>query len=521
MDWLLSSPLHFFSILGGAAVVVSFVAAIVHVLQRNAQKQTIELHPYQPIAPTTRNDAGIYLGNESGGSSDSFRYGGPAHITTIGPTRTGKGRRLLIPNLALETDRSMVVIDIKGELAAITGEWRGRSGEVAYLNPFGLYADDPRYMLKSVGYNPLLALNPQSLSFVDDAMSLAEDLIPTEANTHQPHFPQSAQNLLAALIMFVRLGFGKEEGRFIPLAPDGKVVVPDGHILAPTFGEVRRLLAALPSEAFVMLIKAMMKHPLDAIKAKAAQFQGGEANREVMSILSTARTQTSFLDSPAIRGNLERHDFVFSDLKKKPMTVFLILPPYLLRTHAKWLRLVIDSAMRSLQNDKGLDRKAVLFMLDEFAQLGRMAAIETAVTLAAGYGIKIWAVVQNINQLKSVYNENWETFVDGGVTTVFQCRDVATPEYMSNLSGSVIIENKSRTFAPSGESSGISQERRKRLVDTHFYALRQGQMFVYEPTPDGRVLRRIVAPDFSELPDVKSKTIHLCAAPLDVKTSSQ
>lgn len=507
MDWLLGDLTHFLSVLGGAAIFVGILTAIVHVLQQRASKPQIQLNPSQPVAPSTIKESGIYLGIDKGNNTDKYRYDGAAHITTIGSTRTGKSRRLLIPNLAFETNRSMVVIDIKGELAAITGEWRGRHGKVVYLNPFGLYANDPRYMLKSTGYNPLLTLDPQSLSFVDDAMSLAEDLIPVESNTHQPHFPQAAQNLLAALIMFVRIGFNTKEGIFDPETAEGRV-------LAPTFGEVRRLLAALPTQAFAKLIKTMTFHPLDAIVAKAAQFEGGDKNDEIMSILSTARTQTAFLDSPAIRDDLSKHGVDFSSLKRETTTVFLILPPRLLKTHAKWLRLIIDSAMRSMQNDEGLDRPSVLFVLDEFAQLGRMAAVETAVTLAAGYGIKVWAVVQNINQLQTIYHENWETFIDGGVTTVFQCRDVATPKYMSSLSGSDIIENKSATSSHSGVSLTKAEQRRQYLIDNHFYSLHEGDMYVYEPTAKGRVIRHITAPDFLKLPDVESGAIQLRSAPL-------
>lgn len=510
MDFLLSDAPHFFgTILGGGLLALLGTWLLVAVFARR-RPPLIHHSPEQVVEPATKADTGIYLGSVAAPGvavGETFRYGGPAHITTIGPTRTGKSRRLLIPNLAFETGRSMVVIDIKAELAAITGEWRSRFGKVAYLNPFGLYADDPRYNLKSAGFNPLMALDPASLSFVDDVMSLAEDLIPAEANTQQPHFPQSAQNLLAAVIMFVRLGHGNETGEF---APD----TADGRVLASTFGEVRRLLAALPAPYFEKLIGAMVNHPFAPIGAKAAQFENSVGNREIASILSTARTQTAFLDSPAVQADLARDGVDFSSLKRETKTVYLILPPYLLKAHAKWLRLVIDSAMRSLQNDEGLDRPAVLFMLDEFSQLGRMSAVETAVTLAAGYGIKVWAVVQNINQLKTVYKDNWETFVDGGVTTIFQCRDVATPEYMSKLSGSTIIKNRSESSAPSGTSVSEAEQRRSYLIDNHFYTLKLGETYIYEPTANGRVVRFIAAPDLSQLPDITSGAIQLRPAPL-------
>src|ERR1700729_2096853 len=61
------------------------------------------------------------------------------HLLVIGPNGSGKGTRLLIPALLQMSGRSMVVIDPKGELAAVTAAWRRTVGDVVVLNPFGLH----------------------------------------------------------------------------------------------------------------------------------------------------------------------------------------------------------------------------------------------------------------------------------------------------------------------------------------------------------------------------------------------
>jgi hypothetical protein len=43
------------------------------------------------------------------GSPWRVKFDGPEHILTIGPTRSGKGRRLLAPELIHDTDRSIIV----------------------------------------------------------------------------------------------------------------------------------------------------------------------------------------------------------------------------------------------------------------------------------------------------------------------------------------------------------------------------------------------------------------------------
>ncbi len=126
------------------------------------------------------------------------------HLLTFGPNGSGKSRRLLLPNLINLVDWSMLVIDIKGELAAWSAEHRRKAGnEVVFLNPFGAGG------LPSTGFNPVAALDPTEDDFVDDALGLAEAIVREEGR--EPHWSASAQDLISALIMYSRLT-GKNDG---------------------------------------------------------------------------------------------------------------------------------------------------------------------------------------------------------------------------------------------------------------------------------------------------------------------
>src|SRR5207253_4346180 len=91
------------------------------------------------------------------------------------PTRMGKGRDILIPAL-LEWNQSCIVIDPKGELAAVTGTYRKRFGEVLVLNPFDIWQS---YLagLISARYSPLASLDPDASSFGADADKLADAIV--------------------------------------------------------------------------------------------------------------------------------------------------------------------------------------------------------------------------------------------------------------------------------------------------------------------------------------------------------
>src|SRR5260370_2563 len=102
-------------------------------------------------------------------------YQGDRHAIVFGPSGTGKTTRLLMANLLSDclSDRSVIVIDPKAELAAVTAKFRHELGhEVKILDPLGKLAEivaarpaEYRYLIdnglvESVGFDPLAALDP-------------------------------------------------------------------------------------------------------------------------------------------------------------------------------------------------------------------------------------------------------------------------------------------------------------------------------------------------------------------------
>ena len=149
----------------------------------------------------------MYLGNEvvAGAVTDKLvGYNGDGHMLTIGPTRSGKSRRLLIPNLLYEWDRSVLAVDIKGELAELTAGHRAAKGsKISALDPFGVL-HRRGVNIPVLGFNPVRSLDPASEDFVDDAMTVAEALIQVSPDDKQPHFAEAAQDFVCGLVMLAR-----------------------------------------------------------------------------------------------------------------------------------------------------------------------------------------------------------------------------------------------------------------------------------------------------------------------------
>jgi type IV secretion system protein VirD4 len=379
--------------------------------------------------------SGLYLGRfvNRGRVRDEVHYSEGIHAITIGPNGSGKGTGLIIPNLAAGL-RSIFIIDPKGEAAAITARMRARLGKVVIINPFNVMADRLPH-LKSSGFNPLTLLDPRSDNFPDDASGIAEALVRIEGS--EPHWSASAQDLVAALVMWECRTKGK----------------------AATLANVRKMLTEpfmkqddKPIGLFRTVLDMLDSH-YPPIEAKAGRFV--RATNEVLSVVATAITQTRFLDSPPIQRDLSGAGFDFGDMKHEITTVYLILPADRLETHGNFMRLAVTSALRGLlQSPPSVTLPQVLFMLDEFAQLGYLPPIENAMGIARGFGVQLWPFLQDLNQLHALYKDRWQTFVgNAGVLTAFAPRDFFTAKYLSDLCGQRTENIKSRSWTDDGRAS--------------------------------------------------------------------
>ena len=125
---------------------------------------------------------------------------------------------------------------------------------------------------------------------------------------------------------------------------------------------------------------------------------------------NTPPASSTPIDDPRIAAALARSDLALDTLKSEPVTVYLVLPPAKLTANTRFVRLFIGSAPAAISACSEQPAHKVVFFLDEFAQLGRLVAIEDAISLVRGYGALFWIFVQDLSQLKAVY-ERWNTFL--------------------------------------------------------------------------------------------------------------
>ena len=159
----------------------------------------------------------------------------------------------------------------------------------------------------SNGFNPVAALDPKSEDFPDDAMGLAEAMIKVEGM--EPHWSQSAQDLVCALIMYSRLTADREDKH------DRGTLGFVRHCLGQTNADFRAIITDVRNTG-------VKECPEMATKA-ARYIDVSTDNKELNSVISTALTQTRWLDSPLIKEDLKGPARDFRKMKEKPTVIYL------------------------------------------------------------------------------------------------------------------------------------------------------------------------------------------------------
>ena len=372
---------------------------------------------------------GLLIGREGPGGK-LMRYDGPSHLLTMAPTRSGKGVGTIIPNL-LTQNRSIVCIDPKGENARITARARSAFGAVHILDPFGVTGQ------LSAAYNPLAALDPDSPDIAEDAALLADALVVDPPGAvGEAHWNEEAKALITGVILYI---VSEEMGVRRNLAVLRDCLTLDTHEFAE------------------LLAKMQATSACHGLIRRAANRHKSKSDREAAGVLSAAQRHTHFLDSPRMADVLRRSDFSFGDLKRGVTTVFLVLPPDRLDTYARWLRLLVTQSLTDMVRVQVRLPSPVLYLLDEFASLGHLAAVERAMSLLAGYAVQLWPILQDIHQLKATYGQRAGTFLsNAGVLQVFGVNDNESARLVSDLLGqsTVVFQTMSRNL--DSEDSGIS-----------------------------------------------------------------
>lgn len=345
------------------------------------------------------------------------------HVGLVAGSRSGKGRCVIVPTL-LHYEGSTLAIDPKGDLATITARCRETvlGQRVVVLDPFSVtrgFAAGRRGR-----FNPMSILRPNSPTLKEDADLIADAMVIAEGS--EPHWDESARNFIAGVVCHVATWPKYENARDL-------VTVYDLCVGRADDGKTKGM----------EVLKAEMhsnEAASGAVQDAAADFFD-KSDGERDSVLSTLRRHIRFLSYDAIRDQVSGHDVDLADLKRQKVSLYLCLPATKMGSCARWLRLFVNLALLAFETEKQKPAVPVLMCLDEFATLGHMRAIEDAAGQIAGFGVKLFFILQDLGQIEALYKQRWQTFMgNAGVLQFFGNNDLTTLEWAEKRLGKTSLQ---------------------------------------------------------------------------------
>jgi type IV secretory pathway TraG/TraD family ATPase VirD4 len=346
------------------------------------------------------------------------------HMVTIAGTGSGKSTGALVPNLCIH-EGSLLCVDPKGELAAITARRRGNGGggvrgmgqDVFVLNPFDLP------ILKGLGhasYNVYDEMERVAQYDADRPVSyasqIAQALIPPTTASRDPYWDNAARTFLNGLVLYVFQG-PKEQRNLVRL----RELLMEGD--KESFQTLTKRGNDRRGDAFDALMTMMKNCPegpyrhVIAGSAHSVEHMGGPQRG---SVLTTAMEHTSFLDMPEIRRISMKSDFLLEDLKTRYISVYLCLPLNAVSgIEGHWLRMFVMLTGDMMMRASKAPNPPLLIAIDEFPSLGKLDTIESLAPTARSYGVRLWVVGQDLEQFERVYPDSWGSFISGAQAVQF------------------------------------------------------------------------------------------------------
>ena len=363
------------------------------------------------------------------------------HSLVDGPAGAGKGVGIIIPTL-LTYWGSVIVFDPKGENFAKTARRRKAMGDAIYR--FDPYAADRR----THRYNPLdyVAGAPRH-ERLKEAKRVAASLITRSGK--EENFLGGARDIFAATSILMV------------------------HRKTATISAVYDALTQAGG-AFKAL--ATMAEEADAAGIPEAagllrQYAGYEAKvlSSYMSVLFEGGL--SLWADPTVRAATSATDFRIETMRQRATSVYVTVSPNDLEPLAPLVRVLFQQAIGVISQREPVKRRKpglwgrlrgqrkaqagelhepfpVLFLIDEFASLGKMEVLIRALTWLRGYGGRVMIVIQSLASIRNIYGKDGADELLGlcGFQVFMSPSDKETPEYISQSVGKFTRKSRSKQW---------------------------------------------------------------------------
>lgn len=370
----------------------------------------------------------------------------------IGGSGSSKTFRHVSPNL-YHCYGTVCCTDPKGELMARHGAHLQKEGyRVVVLN---LIEPD-----KSDRYNPFVYIRSQE-DLAKLAHNFMENTADKKAARGDAFWTDCSESLLTALFYYV----------WMEMDPDKKNLISVIDLLDKAKVDDN----GAPSELDIMMDRLPDGHPAKIQYGKV--FVG--AADTIRSVLITLQSRTRSLTSPKIKRLFEADDIKIAEMgigqngdRQTKTALFLVIPDSD-KTFNYIIGLMYTQLFQELyfQADMVFDGSLpipVNIWMDEFANVSLPDDFTSLESTMRSRGISVQIILQNLAQLKELFEKSWETVIGNADTLLFLGgNEESTQEYISKKLGNETIDKKSNSESIGGKGGGsISHDRMQRALLT-------------------------------------------------------
>ena len=319
---------------------------------------------------------------------------------------------------------SYVFTDPKGELYDKTAGFLKKNGyEIKVLNLVNPENSD--------GYNPLAHINNEiDVDVISNTIIRGQT---SEGGASDPYWDNMSEMLLKALIYYLISRGVREEENLVSCA--------------------EMVRAANTSGGSNMLTELMNQLPADhPARINYKSIEVVEASEKTFSnILSSLQSKLGKFDSKDISEVTSTDTINFEDIGSKKTAVYVISSD----THTAYdflLTIFFAQMIQQLYDfaDKngGRLKVPVFFILDEFANIGKIPDFDKKISTSRSRGISFSVILQNLDQLEATYEKSHETIMGNCDTHLFLgSNSFKTVEYFSKALGEKTISRDSKSIS--------------------------------------------------------------------------
>jgi type IV secretion system protein VirD4 len=174
--------------------------------------------------------------------------------------------------------------------------------------------------------------------------------------------------------------------------------------------------------------------------------------------MSTLNSALELWANPLIDAATSRSDFDLRTLKKSRTTIYVGVSPDNLKRLRPLLQVFYQQAIdfhTRKEPDPTEEPYPVLYLMDEFASLGKLTQFQDGIAFFAGYRVRMLMIVQDTNQLETNYGRpGKETFLSCcAVRLTYAANSYDTAKLISNVLGTF---GAATTYGSISSSLGFS-----------------------------------------------------------------